>query len=308
MRRRFLLLALPLLLPALGVSAQTADTPAVTLSLGTGPADSPEHALGLEVARRIADETGWTVRIETTGGGLPNAVLVHQGRIDLALVPLDVADAALKGQTAMAPGLALDGIRALAPLEASVVRFDPALPGTVAPPSLAEQIVSVGPGAAQLAAIVAAAGDNVRVIHTAPDKIAEAASKGDVTVLARFDTPDALAVDPMGVVPDEAEVQAMLTALPWLAPIVVTRAAAADAPAADGTAPPETAGRSVAVWTWLVARADLDLGVAETVTRIAIGTGAAPDPADNRVLPFHAGAAAAWKEAGIALPAGTTAP
>jgi hypothetical protein len=305
MRRRSLLLALPLLLPAFGAMAQA---PAVTLSLGAGPADSAEHALALEVARRIADETGWTVRIETTGGGLPNAVLVHQGRIDLALVPLDIAYAALEGETAMAPGVALDGMRALVPLEASVVRFDPALPGTVAPPSLRGQIVSVGPGAAQLAQIVAAAGDAVRVTHTAPDKIAEAASKGEVTVLARFETPDALAVDPMGVVPDDAEVEAMLTALPWLAPIAVTKAASPDAPPTDGTATPEAAGRSVAVWTWLVARADLDRKIAETVTRIAIGTGAAPDPADNRVLPFHAGAAAAWKQAGITLPAAATAP
>jgi hypothetical protein len=57
-----------------------------------------------------------------------------------------------------------------------------------------------------------------------------------------------------------------------------------------------------------VARADLDPKIAEAVTRIAIGTGAAPDPADNRVLPFHAGAAAAWKQAGITLPAAATAP
>lgn len=299
-----LLLAVATIAPATGQQAPPQDvvpTP-LLLTLGAGPEGSAQHALGLALAEQIGAGTGWAVRVEPTGGAVPNAVLLHEGRIDLALLPLDTAWAARRGEIALAPGLPLETLRALAPVSQAVVRFDPA-GEPVGTPGLAGLVVAVPEREARLAAIVTALGSGAaaspEVVMLPPDGLEEAIGAGRVAAVARYDVEADGGVPPVPLRLAPAEVEAALAALPWLAPAEIRVPLPPDAdPAVTTPLPPFLA---VAVWTWLVAGSGLDAGVAQRVTAVLAGGG--PDPLPNTVLPFHPGAVAAWAAEGVAIPA-----
>lgn len=310
MRRRAALL-LPTLM---GLPAMAQTMPLKFYTAGPGSAFLP---YGEGVAAYLSRQ-GITLDVRQSTGSLQNMTAAEDDIQALGTVFLGSAWDALEG-TPAAGGRRHTRVRALFPMyETSFQVATLKRSGLTEFAQLAGKRVGVGParGPAHtfFDAAAAAAGFQAQAVGGDPAALAEQLAKGEIDALwqgAIVPIPSLLAAARLAEVavfgPGEATAAQVLQRLPYLSPTTVPR----------GTYPGQAAPiASFAAWNFVVCNAGLPDGVAHEVTRAVLG---ARDPAreihpsaaatratnavNNRILPFHPGAARYYREQGVTLAA-----
>jgi len=281
---------------------------------GAGSAFLP-YAEGLAAFLRGA---GIAAEARTSTGSLQNLSFVEDDAGALGTAFLGSVQDALLG-TAAAGGRRHTSVRALFPMYETAFHVAAlASSGITSFSQLNGKRVGAGParGPAEtfLRAACEAAGISVDVVSGDPAAMSEGLLSGQMDALwqgAIVPIPSLVAVlarQPAVVFGPGAEVAARVVArMPYLAPSVTVPGTYA-----GQSAPVE----SFAAWNFVIANAALPDDTAHAVTRAVL---AATDPArqihpsaagtraanagTNRILAFHPGAARAYREAGVALPA-----
>ncbi|TCH98837.1 TAXI family TRAP transporter solute-binding subunit [Roseococcus sp. SYP-B2431] len=318
MMRRSLLAAPAVLAVADPASAQA--QPAVahpTLAIHTAGQGSPFVTYGRAIAALLSRQ-GITATVEASTGSLQNLTAVEDNANALGTAFLGSAWDAVQGTPAAGNRKHLN-VRALWPMyETSFQVAALTSSGLTAFAQLAGKRVGAGParGPAEtfLVAAAEAAGIRVEIVSGSPAEMTQGLLNGGMDALwqgAIVPIPsilEALARAPGVVFGPGAEVVGRVTQrLPMLAPTTLP----------PGTYPGQTAPiESFAAWNFIVANRALPEETAYAITRAVLTVA---DPArdigqvaattrkeaavNNRVLPFHPGAARFYREAGLTLSA-----
>ncbi|RUR32971.1 TAXI family TRAP transporter solute-binding subunit [Vreelandella nanhaiensis] len=110
-----LLISSAALLAAASAHADRADWPQ-NFTVGTASQGGTFFVYGSGWANFIADELGVSGGGEVTGGPTQNLALVHSGDMAFGLTTMGPASDAVKGESPLAPGLAMDNVCALFPM------------------------------------------------------------------------------------------------------------------------------------------------------------------------------------------------
>jgi hypothetical protein len=314
---------------ALAVAVTAAGGPDLTVETTGGSAPN----LALLQTRRIgfglvtldrADEA-WRGASEL-GPGVPFDLL-------RAVVPVEVAIA----QTASTAAVGITAIAGLRGKTIAIARGDTLMPALYAAIGLKHRTRTAAPEDAPIlfAEEKISGVGALRPHRLGPDLVVFGFAVNEIaTLIARF--PGLSAVDippPHGAAaeapppPDdgresgpgpaalaaEDEIATLIARFPGTGTVAITSpSAVAAAPRAEAVVPLAT--RSVGLWTWLFASSEMPVDVVEAVARAAIvrradlaatagfDTTNLPDPQGNTLVPYHAGAAAAYAAAGIRIP------
>lgn len=289
-----------------------------SFSVGTASQGGTYFVYGSGWTNLVSETLGIPGGAEVTGGPVQNAALVQTGDLDLGMVTMGPARDALDGNSALAPGLVHDKIRAIFPmyktafhamtLESSgIASFDDIAPGTV---------VGVGPEGGTPGTywprILDVLGKDVEIRHAGAADLAGQLQDGLIDVyfwaagipFPAFSQVEAqVGVNYFGF-DDEQQAQ-----------VLETQPVAAFQIPADTYQTMGEDHSSVAMWNFAIASADLPddfvYAVVDTVMgshdrmleihKAAIET--IPENADkNTFLPWHPGAAQWFEEQGIDIP------
>ena len=314
MMRRTVLSTPGLLAVTTGAVAQ-GPTPTPALVIHTAGQGSPFVTYGQAIAALLGRQ-GVTATVAASTGSLQNLAAIEDNPDALGTAFLGSVWDALEG-TPAAGGRRHVNIRAFWPMyETSFQIAALTASGLTEFGQLAGKRVGAGParGPAEtfLLAAAEAAGIQIDVVSGSPAEMSEGLLAGRMDALwqgAIVPIPSilsALARAP-GVVfgPGPAVVARVTQRLPMLSPTTL----------APGTYPGQTAPIiSFAAWNFIVGHRGMDEGLAHAITRavlsvadpareiapVAAATRAA-NAANNRILPFHPGAARYYREAGVAL-------
>ncbi|MEM7596789.1 MAG: TAXI family TRAP transporter solute-binding subunit [Pseudomonadota bacterium] len=100
---------------SMAVADDKADWPD-SFSVGTASQGGTYFVYGAGWANMVSEALGLPGGTEVTGGPVQNAALVQAGELDMAMVTMGPAFDAINGESALAPGLKHDQIRAIFPM------------------------------------------------------------------------------------------------------------------------------------------------------------------------------------------------
>jgi TRAP transporter TAXI family solute receptor len=289
---------------------------APALRLGTGAAGGTFFEYGPGLASLLA-AAGIAIEARATGGSNENLTLLESGALDLALVAIGPAFEAWNAAGSWASRQPIRKIRALLPMyETPFHLVALASSGIGSVRQLDGKRVGTGPAKGPpehfFRALATETGITPTLVSDSPSELARLVVDGGIDAfffgagvpVAAFAAVAARA--PMTVFgPDESERAALCRRFPFMAP--------AEVPAGtyDGQ---RSAVRTVALWNFVLARADLADQTAYQITKAVLADPAraaaihpaakATVPASaaaNAVVPFHAGALRFYAEAGITL-------
>ncbi len=305
------------------LAARAASLPVmpVAITMGTGQPGGGFSVYGQAWGQLAQKAARISVSYRASGGSAANILLVEQHAAQLGLAVLAVAEQAWMGQGAWTSGVKLQGFRALFPVfGASLQIFAPARSGLRRLRDLDGKRIGVGPaggaGAVLAAAALTAAGVRPQLaIDGLYHEQIELLQKGRIDACAFFGVTPLPAVRAAAASGgsnligfERGEIAAARRALPGIGPTVIGRDALPHLSAAVATIGSEAIA---------IGAANLPEGLAHAVTRAALihraallrtlpGSGPARLDAGwidrSSPVPFHPGAAAALREAGLAVP------
>ncbi|NNG04499.1 MAG: TAXI family TRAP transporter solute-binding subunit [Inquilinus sp.] len=289
-----------------------------TLTIATETEGSAYDLYGQALAGLLGRALRLDVTLMPTGGSYQNAALMQTGDVDLALIAVGPMYDAWSGESPLSPTLPHDLMRVVAPSFSTTFQMM-ALNGAVAesPDGLAGATIGAGPAGAAAGIYVplffTTLGIDVDTRNGQEGDLAQQLEHGLIAALALADgVPGTVFA---GVESDAGarllsfsgeQQAALLDAFPALVPATVP----------PGTyAGQEDEAQTVAMWHFVVARADLPDDLVYTVTKTilenqaklveayagATGTAAA-NIAQNAMVPLHPGAGRYYEEVGQEIP------
>ena len=290
-----------------------------SLTIGT-EADGSAYALyGTGMAELLSEELGMEVSTSLTGGAFQNAALMQTGDLDLGLIAVGPMYEAWGGHSPLSPTLPHDQLRALLPVFSTTFQLM-TLDGSEIedPDGLGGTTVGAGPASGASGIYVPrffdTLGIEIEARNGETEELALQLRHGLISGLAVADGMPIAAFIELG--PDDpspnllaltSDQQAtLLDAFPSLVP--------ASIPA--GTYPDQSSDiETVAMWHFIVARADLpedlvyeitktSLEYSESLSRNVEGIlhAQAEDIIQNAIVPLHPGAVRYYEEIGVEVP------
>lgn len=310
--------AVTLLVGASAFAQDRSDWPD-SVSVGTASQGGTYFIYGAGWANLVGETLGINTSSEVTGGPVQNAALVQTGDLEFGMVTMGPAYDAWVGESALAPGLEHDALRAMFPMyQTSFMFVTLASSGIESVADLEGKTVGVGPAGGTpgtyLPRFLETLDVNVEVRNGGASDLAGQLQDGLIDAfgfaagipIAAFTQVEAQTdANIFAFTPEE--VDTLLEAFPSVAEFTVP---------ADTYQSTDEDLNSVSMWNFAIARADMPESLVYEITKTVLENNdrmleihnaakeTLPEHVDkNQFLPFHPGAVRYFEETGIDIPA-----